>query len=635
MAMNRYASRRMPRAIRRAIPPLNFVVTRYNMNARVIVPREATQRKLDLRAAASNTVKPGQQYTIADRLEAQARDFPDRPFLHYGELTLTYAEVNARANQVSHVVAQQGWSPGDCVALMMDNRPDFFIVWFGLNKAGLVCGFLNTQLTGRMLANALAATQARAVVVGEEVLAHWESEEIRASTELTGLPLYLWPDPESPAPPALCALRALFSRDLGELAATQPRSNPDRQQRAHWTGESTAVLICTSGTTGLPKAARPSHMRWLNVGDVQVASMATGPDDVFYCFLPLYHGAAAMSLGSTALRGGSSIVIRRKFSVHAFWADVRRYRISVCQYIGEICRYLLNTPAQADDRQHSLRILVGAGLTADVWTRFVERFGITDVFEGWGATESNCNLLNVDNRVGACGRVPYWDKTNLRLVRYDVESGSHPRDAHGHLMPCQPGEVGEAIGYIIHHPEIAGGRFEGYTSAAATEQKILRAVFQPDDAWWRSGDLFRFDEEGYFWFVDRIGDTYRWKSENVSTTEVAEALADFPGLESINIYGVPVAGHEGRAGMAAIVMQPGQPFDPAAFYALSAARLPDYAAPLFVRVAPAADMTTTFKFRKQELQRAGYDPALVSDPLYRRDVANRTYQPMQPVGSGL
>ena len=302
----------------------------------------------------------------------------------------------------------------------------------------------------------------------------------------------------------------------------------------------------------------------------------------------------------------------------------------MCQYIGEICRYLLNQPESPDDRDHTLRIMVGAGLSAEVWTRFVERFGIEHVFEGWGATESNCNLLNVDNRPGSCGRVPFWDKTNLRLVRYDLEAGTHLRNADGFLIPCQPGEVGEGIGFIINHPEIAGGRFEGYTSAEATERKIHRNVFQQGDAWWSSGDLFRYDEDGYCYFVDRIGDTFRWKSENVSTTEVAEALAACPGLESINIYGVKVPEHEGRAGMAAVVMQPGHVFEPQRFYALTAERLPSYAAPLFVRVAPAADMTTTFKLRKGDLQRAGYDPANFSDPLFVRDEKNATYAPYSP-----
>ncbi len=210
--------------------------------------------------------------------------------------------------------------------------------------------------------------------------------------------------------------------------------------------------------------------------------------------------------------------------------------------------------------------------------------------------------------MGSCGRVPDWSRTNLRLVRYDVESDTHPRDEHGFYQLCKPGEVGEAMGFIVDHPQIGGGRFEGYTSAAASESKIRRNVFQAGDAYWSSGDLLRYDDDGYFYFVDRIGDTFRWKSENVSTLEVAGTLSDLPGLELINVYGVHVPGHEGRAGMAAILMQLGQTFDPQAFYDLTEARLPRYAAPMFVRVSATADMTSTFKLRKVDLQRQGYAP---------------------------
>ena len=327
------------------------------------------------------------------------------------------------------------------------------------------------------------------------------------------------------------------------------------------------------------------------------------------------------------MRVGASIVVRRKFSVREFWQDVRRNNITVFQYIGEICRYLLNQPVVAGEREHSLRYMLGAGLTSESWQRWLDRFGPIQVFEGWGATEANANLINVDNYVGSCGRVPDWSRTNLRLVRYDVESDTHPRDEQGFYQLCQPGEVGEAMGFIVNHPQIGGGRFEGYTSAAASESKIRRNVFQAGDAYWSSGDLLRYDDDGYFYFVDRIGDTFRWKSENVSTLEVADTLSDLPGLELINVYGVQVPEHEGRAGMAAILMQAGHTFDPQAFYDLTEARLPRYAAPMFVRVSATADMTSTFKLRKVDLQRQGYAPGLFADPLFVRDESTRTYQP--------
>ena len=271
--------------------------------------------------------------------------------------------------------------------------------------------------------------------------------------------------------------------------------------------------------------------------------------------------------------------------------------------------------------------MLGAGLSPDSWQRWLERFGPIQVFEGWGATEANAAIINVDNYFGSCGRVPDWNKTNVRLVRYDIENDCHPRDENGFYQVCEVGEAGEAMGFIVDHPEIGGGRFEGYTSAEATESKIRRNVFREGDAYWSSGDLLRQDADGYCYFVDRIGDTYRWKSENVSTAEVSDALGDLAGLELINVYGVQVPGHEGRAGMAAVLMQPGCDFDPQALYHLTEARLPRYAAPVFVRVTRSADLTASFKLRKVDLQRQGYCPARCSDPLYIRDESAGTYVP--------
>ena len=585
----------------------------------MVISREATQAKLDLRSAAAARFKPKEEYTIADRLEAKVAEQGARPFLICGERVLSYDEVNARSNQVAHAAAALGLERGDVCALAMENRPEFFIIWFGLNKIGVTAALLNTHNRGRPLRHAIDESGAKAVIVGEECLPAFDTPETR------DLPmLWLWPDPEFAATPSL---RAMTVMDFSVPCAGASRENPDRALRRGVLAEHPAILVFTSGTTGLPKAAICSHMRWMMAGDVSQATMNTGENDVFYCFLPLYHGAAATSLGSTALWSGGAIVIRRRFSVREFWHDVRRYRVTFCQYVGEIIRYLLNQSPRPDDKQHTLRLLAGTGMGVELWNRWVERFGDCTILEGWGATESNANLVNVDNRIGSCGRVPFWEKTNLRLIRYDIEAGEHARDEAGHYVPCQPGEVGEAIGFIIDHPEIAGGRFEGYTSKEQTEKKILRNVFQAGDAWWSSGDLMRYDEDGYVWFVDRIGDTFRWKSENVSTTEVAEALGHFPGMESINIYGVAVPGMGGRCGMAAILMQPDQTFDGRVFYEFAAGCLPRYAMPQFVRLPAQADLTTTFKLRKVDLQRQGYDPKAFADPLHVIDEAGRAYVP--------
>lgn len=584
------------------------------------VPRSVTQTKMDKRALAARSVSPSQKYSIADRLEEHAKKNGAAPFLVYQDQRFSYSEVNVQASKFAKALQARGLMEGDVCAMAMENRPEFFFTWFGLTKLGVVVAFINSQVQGNALEHAINTSGADVVIVGEECAARFIETPALANKKL-----WLVADTELTEKPVLPSwIDNTFDADVAA-------QNGDSclLARGATDGETPTLLIFTSGTTGLPKAAIYSHMRWLTSGDVMVETVSATPDDIFYCCLPLYHGAAATSVTSTALAAGASIVVRRKFSVSNFWSDIEKYHITVCQYIGEICRYLLNYAEATGHKpkDHQLRCMLGAGLTETSWRRWIEYFGDMDILEGWGSTEANTNLLNVDNHIGSCGRVPRWDRTNFRLVKFDTETEMHSKDENGHYILCQPGEVGEGLGMIINHPDFGGGRFEGYTSKEGTEQKILRNVFQENDAYWRSGDLLRYDDNGYFYFVDRIGDTYRWKSENVSSQEVANALAEYEGAELINVYGVQVPEHEGRAGMAAIVMQEGCQFDPAAFYALTTAKVPNYAAPQFVRVSKAADMTSTYKLRKVDLQKQGYDPVACNEPIYVRNDKLCAYQP--------
>lgn len=591
------------------------------MNSASIVPREVTQAKLDKRAKASTRHRASQTYTLAERVEESAATFADRPCILYGNERYTYAQTNQHINQVAHAGRALGLKMGDVVGLCMENRPAFLFLWLGLSKLGVKLVFLNTNVSGKPLAHAIEVTGAKLIVMGEECLGLLDNSELPSDIQF-----WLWPDAQNPASASLRERCKLNFEVACQSAATD---NPPASWREGLVAGDPALYIFTSGTTGLPKAAIISHARWLITGDVMQITMDIQKEDCFYCFLPLYHGAASLSAGATAVAAGASLLLRRKFSRSEFWSDVRQHQVSICQYVGEICRFLLTAPPKPNDKEHSLRKMVGAGLAPEVWEQWVQRFGEFDIYEGWGSTESNTNTINLDNRVGSCGRVPFWEKTNLRLVKYDIETESHVRDENGFLQLCGPNEVGEGIGMIINMPDVVGGRFEGYTSAEATEKKILRNVFREGDAWWSSGDLLRCDEDGYCWFVDRIGDTFRWNSENVSTLEVADVLGDFPGLESITVYGVKVPGAEGRAGMAALVLQPGTQFDPAQFWALATSRLPRYAAPLYLRLTPTADMTGNYKLRKVDLQREGYDPHVVTDPLYVRDDKRQTYLPLE------
>ena len=585
-----------------------------------VVAREVTQERLSRGYARILAYRRDQPYSVADMLEERAADAGARAFIVFEGREVSFGEMNELANRVAHAALAAGLVSGSVVALMMDNRPEFPMVWLGLAKVGIVTALLNTAARGRVLRHALEQTGAKALIYGSEC-----ADRI-ATLEPDALPPLIF--------------EALPPEESGSVARATPRphaleaamrtvsaANPSSTHRAAVRLGDPLYYIFTSGTTGLPKAALMSHLRFLNAGGVIAGLLDLTRGDVLYNVLPLYHGAGGMVVVSAALHVGIPIVLKRRFSASEFWDDVRRHRVTAWYYIGEICRYLLNQPARADDRDHTLRRMSGAGLKAQVWRQFQERFGIELICEGLGSTEANYGLTNVDNKVGSVGRLPYPERSNIRVVRYDVENGEYLRSPEGALVLCKAGEVGELIAEVLDGPG-AAGYFEGYTSAEATQAKLLRDVFRPADCWVRSGDLVRFDADDYFYFVDRVGDTYRWKSENVSTDEVAAVLGQFPGPAVVNVYGVRVAGTEGRAGMVALTYADPEQFNAAAFYAFAAARLADYAVPLFVRISADADLTTTFKLRKIDLQRAGYDPRRTPDPLFVRDARAGSYVPL-------
>ena len=592
------------------------------MSETTLVSREQTQLKLDRRAPIAAKYMAAMPYTMADRLDDCVRDFGERTFLTEGDVRYTYAQFNQRANQVARVLHEQGVKKGDVVAMAIENRAAFFFAWFGIAKLGAVVAFINTHVAGKPLVHALEVTSASHVIVGEECAERFAQTD-GLNTTLT---YWHWPDESRPA---AAGVLEQFGVDLQALAMAEDGAPVPLAWREGVLAGDTAQYIFTSGTTGLPKAAVISHARWLMAGDSMQVLWEITKDDCFYCFLPLYHGAASMSLTATAMAAGARIVVRRKFSRSEFWSDIRAHDITFCQYVGEICRFLLSVPAADNDKNHTLCKMAGTGLTPEIWQQWTGRFGADfQIFEGWGGTESNTNTINLDNRIGSCGRVPYWEKTNLRLVRFDQEKGDYIRDENGFLQLAGVDEPGEAIGMVIQYPGVVAGRFEGYTNVEASEKKLLRNVFQEGDVWWTSGDLLRCDEDGYCWFVDRIGDTFRWKSENVSTMEVSDALGDFNGLDAITVYGVQVPGHGGRAGMAALVMQEDTQFEPKAFWDMAIARLPRYAAPQFVRLMDTPDMTGNYKLRKVDLQKQGYDAAQTSDPLFVRNDKLQTYVPL-------
>jgi len=581
---------------------------------KVAAPARASSNKDWLRAielTASIDRQPSR--LLADIVQAYANEHPDRVALISDHETLSYRALSKRINQYARWALANGVGKGDTVALLMPNRPEYLAIWLGVTKDGGVVALLNTQLTGAALAHCIAVADARHLITAE-----LDAAAAAAVAQLDDKPR-IWShvlDHGAGEGSGIgAALAGLSGEPLGASEAPSVTIN-DR-----------ALLIYTSGTTGLPKAAYVSHRRVLTWSFWFAGLIDATVDDRMYDCLPLYHSVGGVVAVGCMLASGGSVAIAEKFSAQRFWDDVVRFDCTAFQYIGELCRYLLNAPASPNATHHRLRVACGNGLRGDIWQAFQKRFAIPRILEFYAATEGNFSLFNVEGKPGAIGRIPSFlaHRFPAAIVRFDIEAGAPLRGADGLCIRCGAGEIGEAIGRIGEMKD-GGGRFEGYTSAAETEKKVLRDVFAPGDAWFRTGDLMMRDAEGYFYFVDRIGDTFRWKGENVATLEVAEAIAACAGVADVSVYGVAVAGHDGRAGMAAVVADDG--FDPAGLYQQLRERLPAYAAPLFIRVLPALSLTETFKQKKQELVHDGFDPSRVTDPLLFRDVSVGTYVPL-------
>lgn len=545
--------------------------------------------------------------TVADRLEKVVDDHADAVALIDASdegREITYAELDALANRVAHWAIDQGIGKGDVVALLMANRPEYASIWLGLAKVGAVTALINTNLTGEPLLHSVRVSGAEHLIVDAELHEHW----VDAGGD-DSIAEWVWGGPASPT-------------DFDEVLASMADTRPDRQVRDGLVNGDPLFFIYTSGTTGLPKAARFSHGKFLTVASGAAGLVGFNAHDRMYIVLPLYHTAGGvMALGAPLLDGGTAI-LTRKFSASRFWDDCVQYGATVFQYIGELCRYLTNSPSHPLERAHQLRVCLGNGLRPDVWPTFQERFKLPRIVEFYGATEGTASLFNLDNRVGAIGRLrpSLARRLGIHLVRYDIATDELVRDDRGRVVEVGPNEAGEAITRISSVTP-----FEGYSDEEATERKILRGAFSEDDTYFRTGDLLRQDEDGYYYFVDRVGDTFRWKGENVSTAEVAAVLGACAGVLEANVYGVEVPEADGRAGMATLVVD--DDFDTAAVQHHVEANLASYARPLFLRIKTEVETTATFKHRKADAVAEGFDPSL-PDPVFFLDPEASAYVPL-------
>jgi len=556
-------------------------------------------------------IAPESAQLVPDDFEDVVDKYPNNVAWRFEGAVTTYAEMDELANRVAHWGLGQGLKAGDTVALFMENRPEYVSIWYGLSKIGVVVGLINHNLTDKALAHCVNIAEAKAIITGADVDDHVRSADGLFEGE-----------------PVIWTLGGAVGDDLGKALADASTDRPSRSHREHLLGKDLALYVYTSGTTGLPKAARLTHARTQSMMRSFIAPCRITARDRVYITLPLYHGTGGLCGVGQALMTGASIVLRKKFSASQFWDDAADQGVTAIVYIGELCRYLMNSPDHPKERAHKIRTGFGNGLRPDIWQDFMDRFSIPHLAEFYGSTEGNVSFINVDGKVGTVGRIPsYLEKSiygHIAFVKFDVVEEEPVRGEDGFCIRTDPDEPGEAIGKVGDDTRT---RFEGYNDEAATKKKILRDVFEKGDMWFRTGDLMKKDELGYIYFVDRIGDTFRWKGENVSTNEVAETVAKAPGIATANVYGVSVPGTDGRAGMAAITTDGEVDFD--TLHTWLDERLPKYAIPLFIRVQQEAETTGTFKYRKVELVKEGFDPEQVAgEPLWYFNPESAKYEPL-------
>ena len=547
-----------------------------------------------VRAALTGLLaQPSSKASIGKVFADRAARYGDRTFIRFGEQKISYRQANETANRYAAVLAERGVRRGDVVGIMLRNSPDAVLTMLATVKCGAVAGMINHHQRGEVLAHSIGLLNAAVLVAEADLI-----EPITSSgAQLTDLDL-------------------MSVEDFATAAVGKPTANPASADEVQ--AKDPAFYIFTSGTTGHPKASVMTHLRWLRA---LVAFGGLGlrlrGNDTLYCPLPIYHNNALTVALSSVIDAGATLALGTTFSASRFWDEVRQMDATAFVYIGEVCRYLLNQPAKDTDRAHKIRVIIGNGLRPEIWEEFTGRFGIGRVAEFYGASEGNTGFINVFNIAGSTGLNPM----PLAYVEYDPETSEPVRGADGRVRRVPSGKPG-----LLLSPVNRLSPFDGYTDKAASEKKLVRNAFKDGDVWFNTGDLMSPQGMGHAAFADRLGDTFRWKGENVATTEVEGALAADRAIEECTVFGVEVPDTGGRAGMAAIKIRDGNHFDAHGLAETLYSTLPVYAVPLFIRIVESLETTTTFKSRKVELRAQGYG-AEVSDPLYVLNGRTEGYVP--------
>ena len=547
---------------------------------------------------------PDDPASLAHTFQDTTNRFAERPFLYFEDEMWTYADTNKAANILATYLTSTGVKHSDRIVLFMENRPSFVISLLALNKIGAIAVLINTSLTGDPLIHCINSSDSIKCIVGAEQAD--ALEDVLDQINITKQEDFLWSkDTDQYSLPD-------WAIDLQAQLDNSNDKNLDETNSVK--AKDVACYIFTSGTTGVPKAAICPNQKLIAASiNIKMAGYRINEKDCMHNSLPLYHSTGLMLGLCAVVQAGASTFIKRKFSATSFWDEVQKYNTTALVYIGELCRYLANSEPRQAEQNNPLEVMVGNGLRPDVWDTFKDRFQVNRIVEIYGASEGNALFMNLLNKNKTIGMT----NADVALIEYDVAEDEVLKTDDGfckRILNHDPGLLIVRIG--------PNAVFNGYTDAQATEKKILRNVFDEGDAWFNTGDLIKTVDVGYslgkthYQFVDRIGDTFRWKSENVSTNEVGEILNGYKDVNMSNVYGVQIPGCEGRAGMAAFSLEDAESFDWQAFSDYVENSLPKYARPLFIRIIQEMDTTGTFKLKKNDLRNEAFDIGKVSDPIY-------------------
>ncbi|MFO2464161.1 long-chain-acyl-CoA synthetase [Pseudomonas sp. 15FMM2] len=547
----------------------------------------------------ANITDPHQPCGLAWSFEQAVLRNPEGPALLYGDTVLSYRQANQQANRIAHYLHEQGVAKGDVVALFIENRPELLLSVLAVAKLGGICAMLNTAQTQAVLVHSLNLVSPVAIVVGAELVDAYTA--VRDQVVIDSRRTWFVAD-QSPTPAPQGYV------DLMAASAAGSVDNPVSSQQIYFNDP--CFYIYTSGTTGLPKAGVFKHGRWMkSSASFGIIALDMGPEDVVYCTLPLYHATGLCVCWGAAIAGASGFAIRRRFSASRFWDDVRKFNATTVGYVGELCRYLIDQPPTARDRANRVVKMIGNGLRPGIWTQFKERFGVDHVCELYAASDGNIgftNVLNFDNTIGFS--LMHW-----ALVDYAHDTCEPIRGSNGFMREVQKGGQGLLLARIDDKAP-----FDGYTDPEKNRKVVLSDVFEKGDRYFNTGDLLRSIGFGHAQFVDRLGDTYRWKGENVSTTEVENFLLQHPQICEVVAYGVQINNTNGRAGMAAITPTESlASLDMRELLQFAQSQLPTYAVPLFLRIKVKMETTGTFKYQKVKLKEQAFDPEKTGeDPVY-------------------